>query len=489
MSVSDPARRAARGTLLLLASQVALAVAGYVVAVILARGLGPGPYGVYGLVYSVLLGVELIGRFGMPQALSKLIAEQPKGSTALEGTGITLMLVVYLFIFAGFWLFSAQLADLFRVEDGARLFRIASLDIPFYGLFFACGHILMGRRMFGVEAAAGFLYAAAKVAGISVLVYIGISVAGALIVNVLASVVALAFTAWWVGRASFRPTLSHWRSLLRLAIPIGLFSLGSQLLLSLDLWALNALGRDVTEEVKGWYVAATNAARIPNMVGFVLVGVLIPSISRAIAAGDRDVLVRSVRDSTRFLAITLLPGGAFIAVEARGLLELLFSEAYGDAAPLLRILIFAHGILYTWLVTQCGVLIGAGLARRAAGLMLLLLPIAVGLDVILIPEWGGIGAALAALLVDALGALMVARLVNDHVCPVASGPTVARALLAAALVAAAAAAVRLEGLLLVAESIALGAGYLALAARLGLWSRDDVRLFLPTRGRGPTEGR
>jgi stage V sporulation protein B len=487
--VSVSSSTAARGTALLLASQISLSVSGYVVAVILARGLGPVSYGIYGIVYSVLLGAELIGRFGVPQALAKLIAEQPKGSTALEGTAVTLMTFVYLAIFAAFWLASPYLADLFQVDDGGRLFRIASLDIPFYGLFFTCGHVLMGRRMFSVEAVAGFLYAVTKVAGMSALLYIGISVAGALIVNVLGSAVALVFTSWWVGRASFRPTLSAWHPLLRLALPVGLFALGSQLLLSLDLWSLNAIGRQVTQEAKGWYVAATNLARIPSIVGFVLAGVLIPSISNAVAAGRGDRVTRSVRDTTRFLAITLLPGCALIAVEAQGMLELLFSEVYGDAAPLLQVLIFAQGLMYTGLITYCGILIACGLPGTAARITLVLLPIALGLNLILISTSGAMGAAIAALSVNFLGAVVAAGLVSRRVSSIMSLSAMARAVLAASLVAAAAAYVRAPGYFVIVEWVILGVGYLALAGLLGLLSLEDVKLFLSPRKGAALEGR
>lgn len=115
------------------------------------------------------------------------------------------------------------------------------------------------------------------------LLYVGISVSGALIVNVVASIVALAYSASWVGSGSFHATLSLWRSLTRLAVPIGLFTLGTQVLISLDLWSLNAVGVDVSEEAKGFSVAGTNIARLPNMVGHVMVGVLVPSVARAMA--------------------------------------------------------------------------------------------------------------------------------------------------------------------------------------------------------------
>ncbi|MGH7539679.1 MAG: hypothetical protein ACRELC_01650, partial [Gemmatimonadota bacterium] len=64
---------------------------------------------------------------------------------------------------------------------------------------------------------------------------------------------------------------------------------------------------------------------------------------------------------------------------------------------------------------------------------------------------------------------------------------VARALLAAAPVAAAAAAVHVEGVLILVEMILLMGGYAALIAMLGLLSLDDLKLLLPTRRDAPLD--
>ena len=73
--MSSLADRAVRGMMTLMAAQVWIMLSNYIIGVLLARSLGPALYGVYGIVYSVLLSVELIGRLGLPQAVTKLIAQ------------------------------------------------------------------------------------------------------------------------------------------------------------------------------------------------------------------------------------------------------------------------------------------------------------------------------------------------------------------------------------------------------------------------------
>ena len=93
--MSSLSERAARGMMSLMAAQIWIMLSSYIIAMLLARSLGPALYGVYGIVYSVLLSVELIGRLGLPQTVSKLVAEAGSTARRVETTGTTLAIIVY----------------------------------------------------------------------------------------------------------------------------------------------------------------------------------------------------------------------------------------------------------------------------------------------------------------------------------------------------------------------------------------------------------
>lgn len=466
---------------MLMGAHIGLTLSSYVVAVLLARGLGPATYGVYGIVYSVLLGVELIGRLGIPQAASKLVAEQESEGQGLEATGITLTAVLYLAIFSGFWLLSSRLASIFQVEDGASLFRIAAFDIPFYGLYFICSHILNGRRSFGWESLGLLVYSLTRVLGISLLFLTGISVAGALWVNVAASLLGLGFVAAAVGRASFRPTLEYARPLLLLAIPIGLFALGSQCLISMDLWALNALGSDVAAEVKGLYVAATNLSRIPNITAFVASAVLIPSVSRAYAQNDVAAAETTVKKGVSLLMMLILPICGLMAVRAASTMELVFSESYRSGASLLAMLVVAHGLFFTLQMVFSGILIASGKARAAATLSLAILPVSMLLNVWLVSTAGARGATLAALIATALGAVAGGYLVNHAVTSIVLPGAYLKMLVVTGIVCLVAWGLPFEGIGFIAAMLILGLVYLGLLFLVGLIRRADLALLAPNR--------
>ena len=478
---------------MLMGAHVCLTASSYVVAVLLARGLGPPGYGVYGIIYSVLLGVELIGRLGIPQAVSKLVAEREGDSRGIEAAGITSTSLLYLVIFTAFWLLSEQLASLFQVEDGGALFRIAALDIPFYGLYFICSHILNGRRNFAAESVGLIVYSVARVVGITLLLGTGISVAGALLVNVAASVLGLTFVATLVGRQSFHPTVRDHRPILALAVPIGLFALGSQGLLSMDLWVLNALGSGVAPETKGLYVAAMNLARIPNIMAFVASAVLIPSVSRAFAQKDFAVARQTTRNSVRVLLIAIVPICGLIAVRAASVMELVFSESYRGGAGFLSVLVVAHGFCFTASMVFSGILIASGHARQAATLSLALLPLSMIFCAVLVVLKGAEGAALAALSATSLGAFLAGGMVHRWVTPIFFPGVYVRIIAASLLICVLAALVPLEGIWFAAAMVGVGVVYLAVLPVFGLLSREDLQPFLPERFRSrepsPTDPR
>src|SRR5690606_26996941 len=64
---------AARGAIVLLGARVFFMLSGYVITVVLARGLGPAAYGTYGVLISLLLWLEVSGSLGIPRAAGKMI--------------------------------------------------------------------------------------------------------------------------------------------------------------------------------------------------------------------------------------------------------------------------------------------------------------------------------------------------------------------------------------------------------------------------------
>lgn len=484
--MSDVTRKAALGTVAHVAAWLCLSICGYIVAVVLARELGPAAYGVYGVVYSLLVALELTGKLGIPQAAIRLAAERIGPALSLEATALTLGCGAYLCLFAAVFAAAPALAQVLDIPDGTRLFRIAALDIPFYGVFASLLSILNGRRAFMRESSVFAFYGVARTVAVLGLVWIGPSVEGALIVNIVVSVASALIAAAAVGPAVFRPTLVERRPILRLAVPVALLTAGTQLLPSLDLWVLSAVGGDLPAAVKGTYMAALNAARIPGFLANAMTSVLVPSIAAALAVGDLDSARRTMQGAMRFMLVALLGLCAPIAANADAVMVLLFSSEYAGGGPVLAVLVFAQGLFMTVLLTLCNVLFGGGRTGVAATLALALVPVQVGLTALLVLHYGAVGAALGTLFGAAAGAAIAATLVARMIGPLLELGILARTLLAATVAALGTRAIAGEGWMLLLELAAGGLVYGVLLLLLRVIRFDDVQILLPARAGSAT---
>jgi O-antigen/teichoic acid export membrane protein len=472
--MSKAIHKAARGTLWNGTSQLVLTVSGYIIAVILARGLGPADFGVYGLIYSFLMAVELITLLGIPGAVSRLTAEGRDTDGRLRATGLCMVAAFCLAAFGLLWLLAPVLAVWLGIAGSAGLIRIAVLDVPCFGIYFLIAHVLNGRRDFAGQSIGTMLYALTKVVGTAVLALTGLTIAGALIVNVLASIVGLGCVVWRAGRPSIAFNAADVRPILQLAVPVALIALGTQLLLNVDLWFLGGAGAGIGQKTGGYYVAAKNLARIPNLIAFVMNAVLIPSIAHATATGDTELGRRIIRGSMRFLAMTLVPGCALMATLAGPLMALLFSKEYSAGANYLQLLAIGNGLLQTVCSTLITILVATRHQRAGAVIALASILPAVVLSAVLVPHFGAAGGAAAALLSAGLAAVAAGIVTRRYIGSFIELAMLARVLLATLVVCTIAAVLPSNGLLLIGELLLLALLFLALALALGLVTRDDL---------------
>lgn len=424
-------RAAARGTVHLLIGRVYFMAAGYVIAVVLARGMGPAAYGVYGLIMSLLLWLEVASDFGIQRATIKLIP-QSDNAQDIARTSAACLLVVTTVLFAVCWLAAPVIANTFDIENGAWLFRVAILDIPFNGIYIAYQGIMQGHRRFGIVSFALIFYSTVKLGGVLLLLVIGVSVESALIVNVLATVAAILFMT-----TRYRPGISFAgsavaKSILRLALPIGLYIVVNRLVLSSHLWSLKLIGQ-VPDETMGLYVAAWTVAQLPTVVTFVITGVLLASISGALAKKDSELAQRYLQSAVRFVLIALLPMCALGALDAKPIMEFIFSAEYSGGGRFLALLLCAYG-LFALVDTLMHAMLAAGHLLRVAAVQFVLVPVALFANQVFISRFAGDGAAIALLSTVIVGVVVASLWTGRTYGSIVHLATVARTVLATLLV-------------------------------------------------------
>jgi O-antigen/teichoic acid export membrane protein len=472
---------AAKGTLQLVVEQMFLTGSGYVAALVLAWGLGPERFGLYGVLISVLVWVQRTALLGVPTATTKLVAEGRQPLAAVKQSARAMGFGLVVAAFAGFWFGAPWLARIFQVPDQVALFRLAALDVPIYGMYLTYRGIGMGDRAFGVVFASGLFYGAAKLAGVLTLFWFGFSITTALIAYICGSIAGLLFLIYRirVPPARLEPPLA--KVIMSFALPLVVGDLGVSLLHHLDLWLLKALAGGATDREIGVYAAVRLLAIAPELALVPLAAVLFPVISEALARGDQAQAQAHIRGAARVLWIALLPVTALVAVEAEPTVGLLFPDQYAGGGAYLRIQVVGYGFMAA-LIVFLSIL-------KARGDFYTVVAIGIGLVLLMSlisPFWisasGAIGAASALVATTVTGALISGVLVGRRFGPFLPRSVLVNGIVATGSTAAVAALIPSDGWFLVLEYAVLVALGGAILWALGELGREDLQLFLPREG-------
>jgi polysaccharide transporter, PST family len=442
---------ASRGTIALVLTQGIYYILGYFVVVLLARHLGPAAYGVYGVVMSVLVWLEQSARRAVPSATTKLIAEKPGAWGEIAATSLALNLLLHAALFVALWLTAPWLESGFQIENGTYLFRLAALDLPLYGMYTALQGIYQGHLRFYRLGLSDLTYALAKLLGVLLIVWLGVSIEAALIVNIATTVVAIAFLFTRTVIVRSANLRLHAPNILAIAAPLVLYSVASEL--TIDIWILKAITTATEAAVVGIYVAALNVARVPGFaLSATIARVLLPSVTKAVATNDSTLVRHYITQALRFFLILYLPICLVLFAAPEALMEFVYSRSYSGGGGILVALVIMHGL---WAIREIlaaplialGQVRGLSIARMiAVGLGL---PFLVGL----VSSAGGLGAAVGSGLIELTNVVAFCLLLRRQFALIVRGQNMAR-------IAAAGVAMALVNLL----CFALGGGMVVATA-------------------------
>lgn len=366
-------------------STAAFVVSSYLVNLWLGRHLGPADYGVLGVVTSLMSALNVMQVSGVPQGMAKIIAEDPEHADDVLRAGMRFQLLLSGVLVT---ILAAASPLLARVFDEPRLvgyLLLAALVLPGYGLLTVYGGWFQGLHLFGRQATLSAVYALAKLVLI-VPLSLAYGITGALVGYVLSPLAALVRGV----RLPRRGGSFDGRRLLVLSAPLVGYSALSLLLYSVDLFSVKALVADRASA--GYYVAAQSVSIIPFLGLAALGQVTLPSVSRALSAGDGTEAGRVATQAIRYQLLLLLPASALICGSAHEVVVLLYGSAYAPAGDILRVLVLAY-VPVSLFGLFASILNGAGRARTTMLLAGLGVLVAAGLCLWWVPQGGTIAAA------------------------------------------------------------------------------------------------
>ena len=471
-TVNPTNRHILDGTVWVFLAEGLILPTGLITAGFLTRQLGPEGYGLFTLASVIVAWTEWSITSIFSRTTIKFVGEakdwRPIGALVVQlhlavSLGITLLL----------WLLAPVIATGLNEPVLGHYLRLLVLDIPIFSVASAQRNILIGMGQFRQRAIATAGRWTLRLLLIVVLVELGLSVKGAILGSIGASLTELVITRYFAPTPWFKRANYPIRPLFGYAIPLFAFAMIMRLYDKLDLLMLKVLGGSA--EQSGIYGAAQNLAFIPTILSISFSPLLLSSLSHLLAAGEVDSAKQLARHALR-LVIGLFPLGAITIATGPAIVGLIYGDEFLPTAPILSLLIFsALGLMMISVGTT--ILIAAERPNWPAFMAVPMVPLAIWGHWQLIPDMQAIGAALVTTLVAGIGAvaMFLAVYIRWHILPPVT--TLGRSLLVCIGIYALAASWPVSGLWVLPQLLLLTLISLLLFAGLGEFSRSELGLM------------
>ncbi len=397
---SQPGRHLVDGTVRVFLAGLLFPFTGIITAAFLTRRLGPEGYGLLVLSATLVVWIELGINSFFARATIKFVAEaedwRPIGVTVsrlhfLVGVGGALVLVLLAF----------PLAEALHEPALAPYLCLYSLHIPLTGLAQGYQNILVGIGHYKQKAVGTAAQWIARLILILFLVEMGLSIEGAILGSIGASLVEIVISRRYVrlpfvGHAML-PNQKFWN--------VGFMLLLSGLSLhsytSLGLVMLKTFGG--TAQDAGIYGAAQNLAILPGLFSMAFAPLLFSTLSRMLSAGEADQ-AKAIGCTTMRMVLGLVPLAAMVAGAASEIVPLFFGQAFEPAAPLFALLILG-AVAFVMISVSVTIVTAAAPPRLTLFLSAPLILFAIGGYWLMIPTFGAFGAASVTAVCSWLGAM------------------------------------------------------------------------------------
>lgn len=455
--------------------------AGLVIAMFVARYLGPAAMGAFAAVMGLAQLFEIIGPLGQRYVVIREVARHPTRVHAYWVSASLVALVPSTVMGTGLVVFAHLVGYDSMVLPSIY---IVSSCLPVTSLFSIAQAILQGLERMEFMTVATF---AGRFLGIMVmwgLLIAGLGVEAAFIGRGVFQITALLAMAWAALRligvhrspGDWRPDLTLCRATLGASsffamqdfVNIALIQVGAVILPML-----------VTLEAVGMYGAADRVQQTVAMVVPWVTMAILPTLSRSFIASPGRAAVLAEK-ALKLLLLAAFPFAFVTTAAANKIVPLLYGARYEMAVPVLQIMVWSQ-VFYVADAVMHQAMMASDNERAMVRRSTLSLVVDVVLVLLLAPRYGAMGAAWATVLTRALNLGLDIHFVLGRVFRLDLVNSAGRPLLCAALSGVAVFALRHQALYVMLP-LSLGL-YGALVLVLRVFSADETRLFRQLLGR------
>jgi O-antigen/teichoic acid export membrane protein len=408
-------RLATSGVLILLGFSLSSGLT-FVLSIVLARTLGPDQYGLLEIGRIYFLFVSTLTLVGLHNGVSRYLSrtEVIPEQRDLFLSGLHVVVVFSVAASTVTYVFAGDIAsDLLRVPASKPVLQVFAVAIPFAALLNLGTGVVRGLEQTRPKVLfRDITLPVLLIAFVVGLRYLSVQPAGYAIAFVLAFFFASAGSVLYVVRQiSVRriiPAQSFHRELLTFSLPIGISGIMNATLSRIDVFLLGFL--TASSGGIGVYRAVYPLARFLIVVLEAFNYLIMPMISRLSEQDRMDEIARLYRMVTNWAAALGGPLVFYLLFDPESAVQIAFGAEYLRGARSLQVL--AVGF-YVAVITgpNSNTLVSLGETKLLAATNALAVVFNIGLNVVLIPEYGILGAAVATTLsLAAVNGLQIAYL-------------------------------------------------------------------------------
>ncbi|MFC2005158.1 flippase [Chloroflexota bacterium] len=370
----------------------------FVLRMVLARWLGPSDLGLYTMVITLQEITLLFAELGISSALVKYVAEYKDDRNKLLKLVSSAFITSLIFgLITGILLYfiSGTFATLFKMPDLSYLLKVLSIALPFMALQMAAGGLLSGLRHMKRFAMMTISRSVLTILLTISFIWLGFGVRGATFGIVLATVLSCLYGLYFV-KNYFYPTLQEYLINVKKLVLFGSQAFGANVVsLIANRTDFLMIGYFLTTKDVGYYNIAVSLSMLFDVVPRAIQRISFPAASEYWKNNDHQSLQKMIDKSMKYSACILLPAGLGFAFFSSQITTLIFGQEFLVAvSPFLFLL--AVRVIRGATVQPIGS-VYSGRGRPDIGLKIgtSTSVFNIGLNIILIPYLGIIGAAIA----------------------------------------------------------------------------------------------
>lgn len=410
----DSLKKTAKGTAIAFTGMIIFSFLEFLIRVIIARNTSPTDYGIYNIGYVLLCFFVMVAGLGLNSGAPRFIAYfrgicDNKKADDIIFASLQLSIFGSIFFFFFFFLFSDFFAGLFHLQSSSIL-KVFAVAIPFSVMIEILAAIFIGfERMQEKVYFRDCLASVLKFIAIILAIYLGCAFIEIVAAYVIAIVVAaLLFVLYAIKKLSLKwnQNIRHARKEIFLfSLPLWTTNILNTIIFYLDTLIL---GYFTTAETVGLYNAARPITQFLNIFVISLSFIYVPIASQLFAKNNIEEIRKNYIVLTKWIFLATIPFFLNTFLFPETIINILFGPEYSLPVVALTLRILAFGVLINVIFgPNAPTLVVFGKPRLVlidnfvGGVVYILA------NLYLIPDYGMIGAAIAATL--SLGVINVLK--------------------------------------------------------------------------------